>query len=356
MTQAVWGVKTRGSNGSGLPGRTGPVMKPFRRGARPGDRVALALAVPTIKPGGNISGLKLNAYADARRASFGFVKESAGDGRTRSGPGWHCTPAGLIVSGGERSCGKATCRFCWARAVGTLLNGVHARREACAAAGVPFEVRLWRDDFPLSRDEYSVRFNTFCAERSELKKAVDSRKAGTPAGGWRGMLLLPHPADLSPRPPSRVGGLPSDGVLTEFSVAVYEGPAVRRLGSGRPGSREMAIPGELLDECLTANGKLVEFFAPPHDPAALPAGESGHVRDFLANRKRVTAYGTLRKKRWGESIDGNSPDDAAEVRKSDGGGKPAGAAQRADRAGRPSRRPPPMAPLPTPRRLPEKPR
>ena len=194
--------------------------------------------------------MKLNAYADARRASFGFVKEIAGDGRTRSGPGWHCTPAGLIVSGGERSCGKATCRFCWARAVGTLLNGVHARREACAAAGVPFEVRLWRDDFPLSRDEYSVRFNTFCAERSELKKAVDSRKAGTPAGGWRGILLLPHPADLSPRPPSRVGGLPSDGVLTEFSVAVYEGPAVRRLGSGRPGSREMAIPGEFLDGCL----------------------------------------------------------------------------------------------------------
>lgn len=347
MSLAVNGVKS-----PARPPRTGPIMTPLRRTKEPGGRVALALAVPTVTPGKNVSGVKLNDYADARRTSLGFTvpRGAAADatsaaawaGTTRPEAGRHCTPPGLIVTGDNRACGKALCRFCWARAVENLLNALHARREACEAAGLPFEAMLVRQDFPLTRGHRDLELRAVQDWRKRNKRLVDSPKGGTPAGGWVAFMVVPHPPGLSPRPPSKVGGDPSDEVLSLFAARAFEGPAVRDLSPSDPGRRELAIPGGCLDDCLKPKGGLVEFFAPAHDPAAVSAGDSRAVRDFLAKKKRVTAYGTLRPKRAGEAITENPKGGSCETGAAD---TPAGPG--ATPAARPSRRPPPMAPLPT---------
>ena len=296
MSQTVRDVK-----GNPLPGRSGPVIKVIRRGSAPGDRVALALAVPTIKPGANLDALKINDYADRRRTSFGFTKEAVAEGATKAGPGWHCTPAGLIVAGGTKACGKATCRFCWARSVGKMLNGLYARRQACEAENVPCSFAFRRDDLHLRRGHYAEGLKLYKGQRVKAKAFVDSRKAGTPAGAWYALVLLPYPAEFD--------GKGDDGVLTRFFIRAHEGPAVRSVMSSKPNFRQLDIPGELLDKALMAKGPLVDFFAPCYDPAELPAGESRAVRELLGSAKRVTAYGTLRDKRWRDPISGNRDDE-----------------------------------------------
>ena len=245
--------------------------------------------------------MKINDYADRRRTSFGFTKEAVAEGATKAGPGWHCTPAGLIVAGGTKACGKATCRFCWARSVGKMLNGLYARRQACEAENVPCSFAFRRDDFHLRRGDYARGLKLYKGHGSAAKTAVDSRKAGSPAGAWYALVLLPYPTEFD--------GKGDDGVLTRFYVRAYEGPAVRSVMSSEPNLRELNVPGELLDEALMAKGPLVDFFAPCHDPAELPAGESRVVRELPGSAKRVTAYGTLRDKRWRDPVSGNRDDE-----------------------------------------------
>ena len=347
MTKAVKDKRIRV-----LPGRTGPILDPLRRGNSPGDRVALAVGIPTIKPGGRLDGLKINDYADRRRASFGFTKESMDEaeqaGRRVAGPGWHCTPPGVIFKGGSKKCGKATCLFCWARAVGQALDGLHARWKVCEAAGVPCSFSFQRSDLFVTRGQYGPVVDKARSERKSLKKEVDSRKAGTPAGIWSAFSLLPLPASLSDpqRRPRAAGGGPADGVLCGWSVRTFEGPAVREVMESKPGRRELNVPGELLEDCLTATGLLTKLFTPPVDPAAASIVDSREVRELLGKGKRVTNYGTLRPGSWDDPISGNREEaDAIE---------PPVDREIADvPADRPSKRPAPMRPKGA---LPDKPR
>ena len=284
---------------SGLPARTGPILNVVRRGKGPGDRVAFALAVPTVRPGANPSGKRLNDYADARRASFGFVKDSG------AGAGWHCTPPGVFVQGGRKRCGKATCRFCWAGKVGELLDGLQARKEACDAAGAPCSFRFVRIEIHVPAARYgSLTQKALSDARKSYKAEVDALRAGSAAGAWLGLLLLPYPAETT-APRKDKDGSDCDGILHLFGVKVFEGPAVRSVLESQKDRRELDVPGELFADCLKPGSPLVGFFAPRIDPADLPAPTSKHVRDVLGSAKRVTAYGTLRPKRWGEPISGN---------------------------------------------------
>ena len=335
---------------SRLPGRTGPILTPVRRGKSPGDRVALAVGIPTIEPGGKLDGRKINDYADLRRASFGFTKESMGEaeqaGRRTSGPGWHCTPPGVIVKGGTKKCGKATCLFCWARAVGQALDGLHARWKVCEAAGVPCSFKFVRVDQFLTRGQYARVLVETKSSRKPLKAEVDSRKAGTPAGTWFALSLVPLPASLSnpQQRPRAAGGTPADGVLCGWSVRAFEGPAVRDVMMSQPRRQELNVPGELLEECLRANGPLTKLFTPPVDPAAASSVDSREVRELLGKGKRVTNYGTLRPGSWSDPISG----------KGEGAADPPVDREIADvPADQPSKRPPAMRPKGA---LPDKPR
>jgi hypothetical protein len=131
-----------------------------------------------------------------------------------------------------------------------------------------------------------------------------------------GVLALPvkiaeAPAAPTSHPGPGNGGAapdpePAVATYTLFSARVFEGPAVREVEDSTRGVRVLDVPGEFLDDCLKAKSPLVDLFSPPQDPADLDPDVSRQVRECLGARKRVTAYGTLRKKRHAETVSVNS--------------------------------------------------